>query len=71
MVSLSKTNSGSPIREMASVKGKGKGKTKEGKPVREMTFKAEVSIANDKDYQGPYLSGKTDGGGNWEAELIK
>ncbi len=53
----------------ASVKVKGK--THEGKPAREMTFKADVSMANDKDYQGPYLGGKTDGGGNWEAELIK
>lgn len=48
-----------------------KGKTHEGKPERSMTFKADVSILNDKDYQGAYLSGKTDGGGNWEAELIK
>jgi hypothetical protein len=49
---------------------KAKGKTHEGKPAREMTFKADVSWANDKDYQGPYLGGKTDGGGNWEAELV-
>lgn len=49
---------------------KAKGKTHEGKPGREMTFKADVSWANDKDYQGPYLGGKTDGGGNWEAELV-
>ncbi len=48
-----------------------KGKTHEGKPERQMTFKADVSLANDKDYQGPYLSGKTEGGGAWEAELIK
>jgi hypothetical protein len=43
----------------------------EGKPEHQMTFKADVSMANDKDYQGPYLNGKTEGGGNWEAELIK
>lgn len=53
----------------ASVKVKGK--MHEGKPEREMTFKADVSMASDKDYQGPYLGGKTDGGGSWEAELIK
>ena len=48
-----------------------KGKTHEGKPERTMTFKADVSVLNDKDYQGAYLSGKTEGGGNWEAELYK
>lgn len=36
----------------------------------EMTFKADVTVVNDKDYQGPYLSGKTQGGGSWEAERI-
>jgi hypothetical protein len=48
-----------------------KGKTHEGKPERTMTFKADVSVLNDKDYQGAYLSGKTEGGGAWEAELYK
>ena len=35
-----------------------------------MTFKAEVSEVSDKDYVGPYLSGKTQGGGDWEAERV-
>jgi len=35
-----------------------------------MTFKAEVSDVSDKDYTGPYLSGKTQGGGEWEAERV-
>ena len=48
-----------------------KGKMHEGKPARDMTFKADVSITNDADYQGPYLGGKTEGGGAWEAELVK
>ncbi len=39
-------------------------------PLREMTFKAEVTVISDPDYQGPYLSGKTEGGGNWEAERV-
>lgn len=40
-------------------------------PEHTMTFKAEVSWVSDKDYQGPYMSGKTDGGGNWEAQLVR
>jgi len=35
-----------------------------------ITFKAEVSEVADKDYTGPYLSGKTQGGGDWEAERV-
>jgi len=35
---------------------------------RTMTFKAQVSVVNDKEYQGPYMGGKTDGGGAWEAQ---
>jgi len=38
---------------------------------RETTFKADVSWVSDKDYQGPYLHGKTQGGGDWEAQLEK
>jgi hypothetical protein len=38
---------------------------------REVTFKADVSWVSDKDYQGPYLKGKTQGGGDWEAQLQK
>jgi hypothetical protein len=47
------------------VKGKG------AKANRNITFKADVSFINDRDYQGPYLNGKTQGGGTWEAEKIK
>lgn len=35
-----------------------------------MIFKAEVSEVHDADYSGPYLSGKTQGGGEWEAERV-
>jgi len=45
-------------------------KTKHAPPIHEMTFKADVSVVNEKDYQGPYLSGKTQGGGGWEAERV-
>jgi hypothetical protein len=38
---------------------------------REVTFKADVSWVSDKDYQGPYLHGKTQGGGDWEGQLQK
>lgn len=38
---------------------------------RTMTFKASVSTVNDADYQGPYLRGKTEGGGEWEAQMYK
>jgi len=37
-------------------------------PGHEMTFKADVTMVNDNDYQGPYLSGKTQGGGSWEGQ---
>jgi hypothetical protein len=61
----------------APVKGKGKGKDAAkdaGKAVgseRTMTFKGDVSVVNDADYQGPYIRGKTDGGGTWEAQRVK
>ena len=38
---------------------------------REVTFKATVSWVSASDYVGPYLNGKTQGGGAWEAELLK
>lgn len=38
---------------------------------RTMAFKGEVTMVNDKDYHGPYLSGKTEGGGAWEAEQFR
>ena len=40
-------------------------------PEHTMTFKAEVQWVSDKDYTGPYMRGKTDGGGNWEAQLVR
>lgn len=40
-------------------------------PEHKMTFKAEVQWVSDKDYVGPYMRGKTDGGGNWEAQLVR
>jgi hypothetical protein len=46
---------------------KGKGAAAE----RRMTFKAQVENVRDKDYQGPYMSGKTEGGGAWEAQMVK
>lgn len=38
---------------------------------RTLTFKAEIKIVNDQDYQGPYLTGKTQGGGAWEGQLVR
>lgn len=38
---------------------------------RTLTFKAEVKKVNDSSYQGPYLSGKSQGGGTWEAQLVR
>jgi hypothetical protein len=35
-----------------------------------MTFQAEVSEVCEEDYSGPYVSGKTQGGGEWEAERV-
>jgi hypothetical protein len=46
---------------------KGKGAASD----REMTFKATVSWVSAEDYVGPYLNGKTQGGGAWEAQLCK
>ncbi len=46
-------------------------RTKGGAQERSMTFKATVTWVNDSDYQGPYLNGKTQGGGAWEAQLLK
>ncbi|HEY9773930.1 MAG TPA: hypothetical protein V6C81_08990 [Planktothrix sp.] len=62
-------SSGAP----ASHKGKGKGKAKgtAGKPERTMIFKAEVKNIHDSDYTGPYLNGKTQGGGEWQAQMFK
>jgi hypothetical protein len=46
---------------------KGKGAASD----REVTFKATVTWVSESDYQGPYLNGKTQGGGAWEAQLYK
>lgn len=40
-------------------------------PKRTMIFRGKVSVVNETDYQGPYLRGKTQGGGDWEAQLYK
>jgi hypothetical protein len=48
-----------------------KGKDKGAASTRTMTFKGTVSVVNDADYSGPWIKGKTQGGGNWEAQLIK
>lgn len=55
------------IRKYPPTKPK-KGKVME--PGRTMIFKAHIEIVTDKDYQGPYMSGKTQGGGNWEAQKV-
>jgi hypothetical protein len=64
-----------PSKQTKMVKGKGKHpkpvKATVSVPERTMMFKAKVSNVNDRDYQGPYLNGKTQGGGNWEAQLYK
>ncbi len=38
---------------------------------RIMIFRGDVSYVEESDYQGPYMHGKTDGGGSWEAQLVK
>jgi hypothetical protein len=64
-----------PAKQTKMVKGKGKHpkpvKASVMVPERTMMFKARVSNVNDRDYQGPYLNGKTQGGGNWEAQMYK
>ncbi|MBX9667986.1 MAG: hypothetical protein K2X93_10225 [Candidatus Obscuribacterales bacterium] len=54
------------VRKYAAIKTK-----QVTKPERRMTFKGECSWVNETDYQGAYLSGKTDGGGNWEAQKVR
>ena len=54
------------IRSYPKIKGK-KGVI----PAHTMTFKALVEWIDTSDYQGPYMKGKTDGGGSWEAELVR
>lgn len=38
---------------------------------RNLTFKGEVTYVKSKDYTGPHMSGKTQGGGDWEAQLVR
>lgn len=38
---------------------------------RSVKFKGSVEWVNDKDYQGPYLHGETEGGGDWEGQLVR
>jgi hypothetical protein len=52
-------------------KGKGKDKPATESTMKTMVFKGDVSWVEDADYQGPYMTGKTDGGGKWEAEIVK
>lgn len=54
------------VRKYEAIKSK-----KINKPERRMTFKADVNWVTDADYDGPYMQGKTDGGGNWEAQLVR
>jgi hypothetical protein len=54
------------IRKYAAIKSK-----KVNKPERRMTFKADVSWVNEPDYQGPYMQGKSEGGGSWEAQIVR
>ncbi len=54
------------IRKYAAIRSK-----KVNKPERKMTFKADVNWVTDSDYDGPYMQGKTDGGGNWEAQIVR
>lgn len=44
---------------------------KHGRSERTVVFKGDVSIVNAADYQGPYMHGETQGGGAWEAQLVK
>jgi hypothetical protein len=54
-----------------------KGKNPKGKDkpteqcAKTMVVNGDVSWVDDSDYQGPYMAGKTDGGGKWEAQLVK
>ena len=54
------------IREYPQIKGK-KGVI----PAHKMIFKALVEWIDTPEYQGPYMKGKTDGGGNWEAQIVR
>jgi hypothetical protein len=45
-----------------------KGKTK---PARTLEFRGTIQIVNEADYQGPRMTGKNMGGGDWMAEEVR
>lgn len=46
-------------------------KGKDAASTRSWTFKGEVSVVHDADYQGPYMKGEFQGGGDWEGQQVK
>lgn len=46
-------------------------KGKDAASTRSWTYKGEVSIVKDADYQGPYMKGEFQGGGDWEGQQVK
>ncbi len=46
-------------------------KGKDAASTRSWTYKGEVSIVHDADYQGPYMKGEFQGGGEWEGQQVK
>lgn len=46
-------------------------KGKDAASTRSWTFKGEVSVVKDPDYQGPYMKGEFQGGGDWEGQQVK
>lgn len=59
------------VRKYGASPAKGKGKPPAAAGGKTMIFKADVSWISEADYQGPYLHGKTNGGGEWEGQLVK
>lgn len=46
-------------------------KGKDAGSSRSWTFKGDVSMVHDPDYQGPYMKGEFQGGGDWEGQQVK
>ncbi len=46
-------------------------KGKDAASTRSWTYKGEVSVVKDADYQGPYMKGEFQGGGDWEGQQVK
>lgn len=46
-------------------------KGKDAASSRKWSFKGEVSVVKDPDYQGPYMKGEFQGGGDWEGQQVK